>query len=415
MDAALPPLLDRAFPPNFIAAQHLPWLVELQAVLDTEIAPAALANDATGRYPSAAIAALKRCGILKISVPAAFGGPAVPHRVSLEAEIRMAMADSSVAQIFKIHDEIVREIFVYCPPALRPLLATAILQDNAIIGLAASENGRTATDPLTTTALPHRDGGFVLDGRKIYTTGAAEADFISVWAFNPQAPGAAENPFLGLQVNLVTPATPGVTIHRDWDAMGQRATDSGAITFAAVRTDPRLNAMAPGCLPPAHASLGYEAGFAAVLLGIGIGAVKAAAPFIVGKSRPWPSAGVDNAADDLLVRGLMGELVADLAAAYALTLATGDLLDAFERNEVDRTAVAIPVYAAKSAATRAALRASSEIFALMGTRSAARALGFDRFWRNARILSLHDPLAWKNAEIGRHVLRGWEPEPGLYQ
>lgn len=50
----------------------------------------------------------------------------------------------------------------------------------------------------------------------------------------------------------------------------------------------------------------------------------------------------------------------------------------------------------------------------MGTRPAARANGFDRFWRNARTLSMHDPLDWTHEEIGRHVLTGWDPPPGIY-
>jgi alkylation response protein AidB-like acyl-CoA dehydrogenase len=414
-EALLPPLLDRAFPPNGIAAADLPALARLQRLLDAEIAPRAMEHDAAGRYPTQSIAALKRSGILKTMVPKDFGGAGVPHRVSLEAQVRIAAADSAVAQIYKIHDELIREIFVYAPDALRPRLAKAVLDDDAILGLAVAESGRTVAEPLTTTAVSLPEGGFIINGRKIYTTGAAEAHYIAVWAFNPQAPGAAANPLAGLQLNLVPPDTPGITIHRDWDALGQRATDSGTITFSDVKTDPAWNAIVAGAMPPPHASLRYQAGFAAILVGVGIGAIRAAAHFVAEKSRPWPSAGVDSAADDPYLRRLTGELVADLAAAYAITLATGDLLDAFDRGEIDRTCVAVPIYAAKSAASRAAVRATSEIFALMGTRSTARTNGFDRFWRNARMLSLHDPVDWKNAEIGRHVLSGWEPPPGLYQ
>ena len=159
----------------------------------------------------------------------------------------------------------------------------------------------------------------------------------------------------------------------------------------------------------------YQAGFAAVLVGLGLGAVAAAAPFVATRSRPWPSADVPSAADDPMVQRLTGELVADLAAAYHATMVTGDLLDAFERGEIDRTALAVPIYAAKAAASRAAVRATSEIYALMGTRAAARANGFDRWWRNARTLSLHDPVDWKHVELGRHVLTGWDPPPGIYQ
>jgi alkylation response protein AidB-like acyl-CoA dehydrogenase len=411
----LPPLLDRAFPPNGIDKAHLPHLIALQEVLDRDVAPRAADNDAAGRYPTESIAALKRSGFLKTMVPQAHGGAGVPHRVSLEAQVRMAIADSAVAQVYKIHEELVREIFVYCPDALRPRLARIVLEEGAILGLAVAEAGKTVLEPMTTIATPQADGGFVINGRKIYTTGAAEADYIAVWAFNPDAPGVADNRLLGMQLNLVPRDSKGITVHRDWDALGQRATDSGTITFDNVRTDPALRASVPGKSPLIHASLRYQAGFSADLVGLGIGALRAAVPFVNQQSRPWPSAGVQNAADDPNTRRLAGELAADLAAAYVMTLVTGDLLDQFERGEIDRTALAIPMYAAKSVATRASLRATSEIFTLMGTRSIARKNGFDRFWRNARTLALHDPVEWKHTEIGRHVLSGWEPPPGLYQ
>ena len=411
----LPPLLGAAFPPNGIAPDYLPDLVALQAALDADIAPRAAETDRVGRYPTASIAALKRSGFLKSVIPTSFGGRSVPHRVSMEAQLRMAIADPAVAQIYKVHDEIIREILTYCPPGLVPRLARAVVEDHAIIGLAVAEQGRRVDDPLTTTALPDGDGGFVVHGRKIYTTGAAEADYIATWAFNPQAPGVAENPFAGMQLNLIPPTTPGVTVHRDWDAVGQRGTDSGTITYDQVRTDPDWNANIAGKFSPPYASLRYQVGFAAIMIGVGIAALRDASGFVPAKSRPWPSAGVDNAADDPHTRKIMGELVTGLAAAYALMLSTADLLDAAERGDISRTELAIPVYAAKAAASEAALAATSEIFTLMGTRSVAASNGFDRHWRNARVLSLHDPVSWKYAEIGRHVLTGWEPEPGLYQ
>lgn len=412
---ALPPLLGSAFPPNGLAPEWLPHLVRLQTVLDQEIAPKAVETDAAGRYPSAAAAALKRSGILHTSIPQALGGPGAPHRLSLEAQVRIAAADSAVAQLFKIHDECVREILVYCPDTLRPWLAERVLRDNAIIGLAVAEAGKKVDDPWRTVCRPQPGGGYVIDGQKIYTTGAAEADYIAVWAINPETPGVEANPRLGGQLNMVPRNAPGMTVHRDWDALGQRATDSGSITFAGVRTDPALVASVPGRAPLTYAPLRYQAGFAAVMVGIGIGALRAAVPFVNTKARPWTSAGVDNAADDPYVRRLAGELVADLVAAYALTLSCGELLDAAARGEISRTAVAVPIYAAKATASRAVMRATSEMYALMGTRSAMRNTGFDRHWRNARTMSLHDPLEWKYAELGRHVLSGWDPPFGINQ
>lgn len=414
-DPMLPPLLRSAFPPHGLDPAETALLARLQPVIDAEIAPRAAETDRVGRYPTASIAALKASGFLAAVLPKDLGGAGLSHRASMEAQLRLAIADAAVAQLYKVHDELLREIPTYAPSALMPRLAQAIRGEGAIVGLAVAESGRKVDDPLTTTALPDGAGGFVINGHKIYTTGAAEADLIAVWAYNPQAPGIAENPLAGMQLTLVPRETPGITVHRDWDVLGQRGTDSGSITFDHVKTDPGWNATIPGRFSPPHASLRYQVGFCAIMLGCAIAALREAAGFVPSKSRPWPAARVDNAADDPHTRRLIGELTAGVVAAYTLTQAAADLLDRAEAGTISRTDLAIPVYAAKSVATTAALAATSEIYTLMGTRSVARANGFDRHWRNVRTLSLHDPLHWKYAEIGRHVLTGWEPEPGLYQ
>jgi len=413
--STLPPLLRNAFPPSGLGPGEEAWIARLQPTLDAEIAPAAAANDARGRYPTESVAALKRTGILQTSVPACLGGPGFGLRFSAEVQARIAVADPAVAQLFKIHDEVTREILVYGPEPFRRAVARRLLEEDIILGLAVAESGRKVDDPMTTTARPLPDGGFEINGRKIYTTGAAEADLIAVWAFNPDAPGVASDPLRGVQLNLVPRDAAGIEIHRDWNALGQRATDSGTVTFRNVRTDPTLRANDPGGAPLPTASLGYQVGFAAILIGVAVGGLKAAVPFVNGTSRPWPSAGVDSAADDPYVRRLAGELAADLAAAYALTLDAADLVDAAAAGAIPRAAAAGPVYAAKSTASRAAIRATMELCALLGTRSAIGGQGFDRYWRDARTLALHDPVDWKNAELGRIVLGGWDPPPGVYQ
>jgi alkylation response protein AidB-like acyl-CoA dehydrogenase len=411
-----PPLLGAAVPLWPLPPADADAVAALCERLDA-IAALAPANDERGRYPTESAALLRESGIGALGVPAEFGGVGSGHRATLEVQVRLGMADSALAQVFKIHDELVREIFAYCPDGLKAPLAERIVTGGHLVGLAVAEAGKRVDDPWASTVLPAPDGSgdFVLDGTKIYTTGAAEADEIAVWAFNPTVPGIDTNPLLGFQLSLVPRDTAGVTVHRDWDAMGQRATDSGTITFAGVRLPAAARASEPGRAPLPQNAVRYQAGFAAVLVGIGLGAVAAAVPFVAGTSRPWPSAGVTSAADDPMVRRLCGELVADLAAAYHATMATGDLLDAFERGEISRTELAVPIYAAKASASRAAVRATSEIHALMGTRSATRAAGFDRWWRNARTLALHDPVDWKHEELGRHVLTGWDPPPGIYQ
>jgi len=403
---------------DLIAAPELPSQeMDMLATLDdylTQLAPDTAARDATGRYPDAAIDTLRASGLFKTALAPSADGAPYSQRFSLEAQLRLATVDSAVAQIFKVHDELMREMPHYSSPAQAERLRQLVHEEDAVIGLAVAEAGKTAEEPLRTTCIENDAGEYVIDGEKIYTTGAAGADYIATWAFNA-AQARADDPVRGMQLLLVPRTQQGITIHRDWNALGQRATDSGRITFDNVVCPAQWLASVPGLAPLPVSSLRYQAGFAAVLVGIGMGALNAAAPFVAEYSRPWAAAGVDKASDDPMIQRNLGEMAAALVSAYHATMATAHLFDAFLQGKIPRGALALPVSVAKAAAHSASLAACAEIHGLMGTRSVDRKYGFDIFWRNARTLSLHDPVDYKRIELGKHLLSGWHPEPGLYQ
>ena len=56
-----------------------------------------------------------------------------------------------------------------------------------------------------------------------------------------------------------------------------------------------------------------------------------------------------------------------------------------------------------------ALKASSKLIELAGSRGSQRADGLDRFWRNARVHTLHDAARWKYYFIANYTLNGIRP------
>ena len=70
--------------------------------------------------------------------------------------------------------------------------------------------------------------------------------------------------------------------------------------------------------------------------------------------------------------------------------------------------------AAKVVATQVSLDVTSRIFEVTGARATANAVGLDRFWRNVRTHTLHDPVAYKQREVGAHFLTGEYPPFTLY-
>jgi ABC-type taurine transport system ATPase subunit len=80
----------------------------------------------------------------------------------------------------------------------------------------------------------------------------------------------------------------------------------------------------------------------------------------------------------------------------------------------ERGEVAVAGAEAKVLAHRAGLEISSQLFELTGARSTSERLGLDRFWRNVRVHTLHDPVDHKLRDLGRHALDGRFPDPTPY-
>lgn len=68
----------------------------------------------------------------------------------------------------------------------------------------------------------------------------------------------------------------------------------------------------------------------------------------------------------------------------------------------------------KVVATDTGLKVTSGLFEVTGAKSTATKVGLDRFWRDIRTHTLHDPVSYKNRELGRYQLLDEIPEPTWY-
>jgi alkylation response protein AidB-like acyl-CoA dehydrogenase len=123
---------------------------------------------------------------------------------------------------------------------------------------------------------------------------------------------------------------------------------------------------------------------------------------------------VDSATRDPHIVAGYGELIAQVRAAGALTddaaRALGEAFDqGAELTAEERSAAAITISAAKVVATKAVNETTAKVFEFVGARGTATKYAFDRFWRNARTLTLHDPIVYKAREVGAHFLTGEQP------
>jgi alkylation response protein AidB-like acyl-CoA dehydrogenase len=98
--------------------------------------------------------------------------------------------------------------------------------------------------------------------------------------------------------------------------------------------------------------------------------------------------------------------------------AAGALQEAWDSRDLVtpewRGEVAVAIAAAKVLSTRTVLDVTTRIFEATGASATASKWGFDRFWRNARTLTLHDRLDYKVRELGDWALNDKVPTPSLY-
>jgi SfnB family sulfur acquisition oxidoreductase len=386
--------------------------VDVARELGARFAAGAAERDRRRVLPTEPVDQLSASGLLALTVPREYGGPDLSVETLTEVIRLIAAGDPNVAQIPHSHFVYVNVLREQGTASQKERLFREV-RSGARFGNAQSEiRSKHARDHATTLrpvgprvgSGPARAAEWILDGTKGYCTGALFAHWIPVLAhLDDDGP---------LHVAWVERYASGVTVIDDWDGIGQRTTASGTVRLDQVRVPADL--ITPYYLTferPQTFGAFAQLLHAAIDTGIARAALADAAEFVTTKSRPFPDAGVERAADDPLVVHAFGELELQVRAAEALLAEAGRAVDRAndDLNESTAARASLAVAAARAAATTASVDAGSRLFEVCGTRSALASLVLDRHWRNARTHTLHDPAVWKVQHLGRFAIDGTLP------
>ena len=380
---------------------------QVAAQLAQTLAQSAVERDRAGGHAATERALIRASGLLALSPPRSCGGSGLDWQTIFRTVRILAQADSALAHVYAFHHLQMATLMLYGEPAHTEPLLRMTVRDRLFWGNALNPNDKRAL------AVAQGDG-FVVQGPKSYCSGSVGADWLTLSAWH--------EPTQSLLIAAVPSDRAGLRIEADWDAFGQRQTDSGTVHFNDVYIEPHEVLLRPGATVGVRTTLRSQ--LAQLVLtnlytGIAQGVLAQGLAYTRQKSRAWPASGVARAVDDPFVQHRYGELrlllrpaevMADLAARRVdEALALGATVTAEQRGEV-----AIAVVEAKVLAHRAAMELSSQVFELTGPGASSSRLGLDRFWRNARVHTLHDPVDYKLRDLGRYALEGRDPEPGSY-
>ena len=217
------------------------WLSELT----NELAAGAAALDAGPHFPHDNLTKLRRAGLLALTVPRALGGHEATLAQTLKVIRAIARGEPSTALI------VVMQCLYHLrlqanpnwPVALKERIARDAVEHGALINSlrVEPELGSPSRGGLPGTVGKQQGDHWILNGRKLYSTGSPGLTWFAVWGRTDDA-----SPRVGTW--LVHRDTPGIRFGEPWNHLGMRATGSHEVIFENVRVplDHAVDLQAPG-------------------------------------------------------------------------------------------------------------------------------------------------------------------------
>jgi alkylation response protein AidB-like acyl-CoA dehydrogenase len=375
-------------------------LKDYVAVADSlvrELIRTAVQRDREAGIPKYEIEQLRASRLLPLIVPKKYGGIGATWIEALKVVQELSKADGSIGQLYGNHLNLTALGHVSGTPKQKELFYRETAEQNLFWANAIN------TRDTRLRIIPDGDR-FRVNGVKGFGTGVEIADRRVFTAIQDG---------LEIPVMFVIPKQrPGLISNRDWDNFGQRRTDSSSFTFQNVVVSKDEIFGYPN--PPDHAFASFLGIIAQltktyIYLGVAEGAFIAAKDYTKTTTKPWITSGVNKTTEDPYILHHYGDFWVELQGAIALADRVAQQVQAAWEQDLDLTfaergEVAIAVFAAKTLATRVGLDLSTRIFEVLGSRATSNKYGVDRYWRDLRTFTLHDPVDYKLKDIGNWVL-----------
>ena len=247
----------------------------VRAYVQDCIAPHAAAWDKSHAFPAAALRGLAALGCYGIAVPTRWGGAGLDYLALAIIIEEIAAGDGATSTIVSVNNCPVASILLaWGSDAQKQAWLTPLARGDWLGAFCLTEpHAGSQADALTTTALRHPDGDYVLNGVKQFITSGQNGDVAIVLAVTDKAAGKK-----GLSAFIVPTNTPGYRVARLEDKLGQHASDTAQIVFENCRVPAanRLGAEGQGLKIALSGLEGGRIGIAAQSVGMARAAFDAA-------------------------------------------------------------------------------------------------------------------------------------------
>ncbi len=213
----------------FFTQEHEMLRSQLRRFVEEEIKPHGVSWEAQGMVPRDVLRRMGALGFFGIRYPEEYGGAAMDTLGSVVLAEELGRSTfSGVAITTLVHTDMASvHIFNSGSEAQKAKWMTKIIAGEAICAVAVTEPDAGSDVKGIRTTAEARDGGYVLNGAKIYITNGVHADLYCVAAKTAGAGSGSK----ALTMFLVEKGTPGFRVSRALQKHGWRSSDTAELVF----------------------------------------------------------------------------------------------------------------------------------------------------------------------------------------
>ncbi len=216
---------------DFTLSEEQLMLQELAREFAAEnVRPMAEHWDATSEFPMDAIEAAHDLGLMNLHVPEEYGGMGMGTMDEVVVQEEFAWGDPGFATAAYSNGLTAAPIITGGTEGQKSKYLGRLTEAPRIAAYAVTEPGAGSdVASIQTTAVKDGDD-YILNGSKMWITGAGKADWFFVLAYTDKAAG-----YKGMSAFIVDADSDGLSLGKKETNMGQRASDTRSINFEDVR------------------------------------------------------------------------------------------------------------------------------------------------------------------------------------
>ncbi len=363
-------------------------IIKLAAELGDEFGRRADAHEATGTFPYENYEDLRQSGYLTLSIPAEYGGWGASLAEIVRGQARMGEGCASTALVVAMHlSQLARAIYVtdWSRSQVEAIMQK-VVKEGAVLNNASSEPATGSPSrggvPTTTATPDPTTGGWRINGRKTYTTGAPILHYFIISAA-VRRPEAGEDAPPEVGNFLLTRDMPGLRIEETWNSLAMRLSGSHDLVLEDIVVGPEAY-LGPNqkTTPQQQACNGaWALPTAAIYFGIGRGAAKYAAQWARQRK---PNSLNQSIAELPHIQEKAGRMELTLLSAEDTLFNVADLASDPAYIEANPARLQALVGAAKNLATNKSIEAIDLAMRICGGASLSMNLPLQRSYRDAR-------------------------------